>query len=135
MLDLFLFSFHIGSMDQTIFHSIFDQLLLISVNLELMKNLWIPNIFIYNLKSFKTIDVLSKLAGLWIDSKKRIYYSQATHITFICKSFQSRRLKRGGLVSQRFLDILSRGKIENLLYLYLLSSIKNLITLSYVYTP
>ena len=36
------------------------------------------------MKSFKTIDVLSKLAGLWIDSKKRIYYSQATHITFIC---------------------------------------------------
>jgi len=57
---------------------------LVPVNLELMKNLWIPNIFIYNLKSFKTIDVLSKLAGLWIDSKKRIYYSQATHITFIC---------------------------------------------------
>ena len=50
-----------------------------------MKNLWIPNIFIYNLKSFRTIDVLSKLAGLWIDAKKRIYYSQATHITFICK--------------------------------------------------
>jgi len=57
---------------------------LVPVNLELMKNLWIPNIFIYNLKSFKTIDVLSKLAGLWIDSNKRIYYSQATHITFIC---------------------------------------------------
>ena len=52
-----------------------------------MKNLWIPNIFIYNLKSFRTIDVLSKLAGLWIDAKKRIYYSQATHITFICKAF------------------------------------------------
>ena len=50
-----------------------------------MKNLWIPNIFIYNLKSFRTIDVLSKLAGLWIDAKKRIYYSQATHITFICE--------------------------------------------------
>jgi len=57
---------------------------LVPVNLELMKNLWIPNIFIYNLKSFRTIDVLSKLAGLWIDAKKRIYYSQATHITFIC---------------------------------------------------
>ena len=55
-----------------------------------MKNLWIPNIFIYNLKSFKTIDVLSKLAGLWIDAKKRIYYSQATHITFICKIPPSR---------------------------------------------
>ena len=63
------------------------------VNLELMKNLWIPNIFIYNLKSFKTIDVLSKLAGLWIDAKKRIYYSQATHITFICKQWSSSILK------------------------------------------
>jgi len=57
---------------------------LVPVNLELIKNLWIPNIFIYNLKTFKTIDVLSKLAGLWIDSTKRIYYSQATSITFIC---------------------------------------------------
>ena len=54
------------------------------MNLELIKNLWIPNIFIYNLKTFQTIDVLSKLAGLWIDARKRIYYSQATHITFIC---------------------------------------------------
>ena len=62
----------------------------LSVNLELMKNLWIPNIFIYNLKSFRTIDVLSKLAGLWIDAKKRIYYSQATHITFICEQSVSR---------------------------------------------
>jgi len=61
-----------------------SELELVPVNLELIKNLWLPNIFIYNLKSFKTIDVLSKLAGLWIDSKKRIYYSQATHITFIC---------------------------------------------------
>ena len=49
-----------------------------------MKSLWIPNIFIYNLKTFQTIDVLSKLAGLWIDGSKRVYYSQATHITFIC---------------------------------------------------
>ena len=57
---------------------------LVPVNLELIKSLWIPNIFIYNLKTFKTIDVLSKLAGLWIDSRKRIYYSQATSITFIC---------------------------------------------------
>lgn len=57
---------------------------LIPVNLELINYLWIPNIFIYNLKTFQTIEVLSKLAGLWIDAQKRIYYSQATHITFIC---------------------------------------------------
>lgn len=57
---------------------------LVPVNLELIHDLWVPNIFIYNLKTFKVIDVLSKLAGLWINSKKEIYYSQATHITFIC---------------------------------------------------
>ena len=56
----------------------------ISVNLELIHDLWVPNIYIYNLKSFKVIDVLSKLAGLWINNKKEVYYSQATHITFIC---------------------------------------------------
>jgi hypothetical protein len=59
-------------------------IILISVNLELINSLWVPNIFIYNLKTFQTISVLSKLAGLWIDRRKRIYYSQATHITFIC---------------------------------------------------
>ena len=44
------------------------------VNLELIHDLWVPNIFIYNLKTFKVIDVLSKLAGLWINNKKEIYY-------------------------------------------------------------
>ena len=48
------------------------------------KELWVPNIFIYNLKTYKVIDVLSKMAGLWIDTDKNVLYSQATHITFIC---------------------------------------------------
>ena len=30
------------------------------------------------------IDVLSKLAGLWVNAKKEIMYSQASQITFIC---------------------------------------------------
>ena len=30
------------------------------------------------------IDVLSKLAGLWVNSKNEIMYSQASQITFIC---------------------------------------------------
>ena len=37
-----------------------------------------------NLKTYKVIDVLSKLAGLWIDTDKNVLYSQAPHITFIC---------------------------------------------------
>jgi len=53
-------------------------------NVELVKDLWLPNIFIYNLKTFKVIDVLSKLSGLWIDRDKKVLYSQATQITIMC---------------------------------------------------
>merc|ERR1719245_1315339 len=54
------------------------------VDLNLINDLWVPNVFIYNLKTFKVIDVLSKLAGLWVNAKKEIMYSQASQITFIC---------------------------------------------------
>lgn len=57
---------------------------MIPVNLELVNELWLPNIFIYNLKTFKVVEVLSKHAGLWITRDKEIMYSQATHINFIC---------------------------------------------------
>jgi hypothetical protein len=33
---------------------------------------------------FQVIDVLSKLAGLWVNAHKEIMYSQASQITFIC---------------------------------------------------
>ena len=54
-----------------------------SMNLEFVKSLWLPNIFIYNLKTFKVVEVLSKHAGLWVSPENAILYSQATHITFI----------------------------------------------------
>jgi len=57
---------------------------MIPVNLELVNELWLPNIFIYNLKTFKVVEVLSKHAGLWITRNREIMYSQATHINFIC---------------------------------------------------
>ena len=60
------------------------EAVMVPMNLEFIKDLWVPNIFIYNLKTYKVIDVLSKLAGLWIDTEKKVLYSQATHITFIC---------------------------------------------------
>ena len=37
-----------------------------------------------NSSLFQVIDVLSKLAGLWVNAKKDIMYSQASQITFIC---------------------------------------------------
>ena len=58
--------------------------IIVPMNLEFVKDLWLPNIFIYNLKTYKVIDVLSKLAGLWISADGNVLYSQATHITFIC---------------------------------------------------
>ena len=61
-----------------------DDDTLIPVNLDLVKMLWLPNIFIYNLKTFKVVSVLSKHAGLWITREKEIMYSQATQINFIC---------------------------------------------------
>ena len=56
----------------------------VPMNLEMIKDLWLPNVLIYNLKTFKVMDVLSKLAGLWISADYKILYSTATHITFIC---------------------------------------------------
>ena len=33
------------------------------VSLEFLQDLWIPNVFIYNLKSFSSLQVLKRLAG------------------------------------------------------------------------
>ena len=46
----------------------------VPMSLELINDLWVPNIFIYNLKTYKVISVLSKLAGLWIDTEKNVLY-------------------------------------------------------------
>ena len=56
----------------------------VPMNLEMIKDLWLPNILIYNLKTYKVMDVLSKLAGLWIGADYTVLYSEATHISFIC---------------------------------------------------
>ena len=58
--------------------------IIVPMNLEMTKDLWLPNVMIYNLKTYKVMDVLSKLAGLWITADYTVSYSEATHITFIC---------------------------------------------------
>jgi len=60
------------------------ETVMVPTSVELVKDLWLPNIFIYNLKTFKVIDVLSKLSGLWIDTDKNVLYSQATLIKIMC---------------------------------------------------
>ena len=38
------------------------------VSLEFLQDLWIPNVFIYNLKSFSSLQVLKRLAGEMFNS-------------------------------------------------------------------
>ena len=49
-----------------------------------IKEFWLPDAEILNLKEFKTLDVLSKLEGLWLNRNFEIMYAVATRITFIC---------------------------------------------------
>jgi hypothetical protein len=45
---------------------------------DFMKHLWIPNVFVYNLVSFKALDCLKKLAGLWIVNDRDLFYNQVS---------------------------------------------------------
>ena len=56
----------------------------IPVDVSFIKEFWLPDTEILNLKEFKTLDVLSKLEGLWLNQKFEIMYAVATRITFIC---------------------------------------------------
>ncbi len=56
----------------------------IPVDVSFIKEFWLPDAEILNLKEFKTLDVLSKLEGLWLNRKFEIMYAVATRITFIC---------------------------------------------------
>ena len=56
----------------------------IPVDVSFIKEFWLPDAEILNLKEFKTLDVLSKLEGLWLNKNSEIMYAVATRITFIC---------------------------------------------------
>ncbi len=60
----------------------------VPVDLNFLSHLWVPNIFIYDLRSFSALNVLKKLAGIWIVHTAKdvyhIYYNQATAVTFLC---------------------------------------------------
>ena len=53
------------------------------IDLQFMNHLWVPNIFIYDLRSFNALNVLKKLAGIWIIEGKQIYFSQGTFINYV----------------------------------------------------
>ena len=48
------------------------------IDMEFMKHLWVPNVFIYNLVSFRALECLQKLAGLWIVEDNVLFYNQVT---------------------------------------------------------
>jgi len=48
------------------------------VDVSFVKEFWLPDAEILNLKEFKTLDVLSKLEGLWLNGKFEIMYAVAT---------------------------------------------------------
>ena len=57
------------------------------ISLEFLNEIWIPNVFIYNLKSFQNVAVLKKLAGVWIiggTGGTDVFYNQFTTVTFMC---------------------------------------------------
>ena len=57
------------------------------ISLEFLNEIWIPNVFIYNLKTFQNVAVLKKLAGVWIIGGKGgtdVFYNQFTTVTFMC---------------------------------------------------
>ena len=49
------------------------------IDLQFLNNLWVPNIFIYDLKSFSALNVIEKLAGVWIVGGKEVYFNQVSY--------------------------------------------------------
>ena len=49
-----------------------------------VNKIWIPDVEILNLKEFKTLDVLSKLEGLWLNRDLELIYAVACRIIWIC---------------------------------------------------
>ena len=46
------------------------------IDLNFMTHLWVPNVFVYNLAAFETLECLQKLSGLWIVKNKELFYNQ-----------------------------------------------------------
>ena len=58
--------------------------IIVQLPVDMTKDLWFPKVMIYNMKSYKALNVLRKLDGLWIRADYVVSYSEAAHITSIC---------------------------------------------------
>ena len=45
------------------------------IDTTFLKQLWLPNVYVYDLVSFNPLECLEKLAGLWVVEKKEIFYN------------------------------------------------------------
>lgn len=45
------------------------------IDINFLKQLWLPNVYVYDLVSFNPLECLEKLAGLWVVEKKEIFYN------------------------------------------------------------
>ena len=57
---------------------------LVPVDEELIEDIWLPNVFVYDLNSFEVVEVLGKMSGVWVDEKKNVLYSQAVRMKVFC---------------------------------------------------
>ena len=48
------------------------------IDLNFLNHMWVPNIFIYDLRTFKSLNVLKKLAGVYIVGTDKVYYNQVS---------------------------------------------------------
>merc|ERR1719320_1459219 len=56
----------------------------IPLDVDFLKSLWVPKIFVYNLKKFEVVDAMSKLDGLMVNKHNNVFYSQLAYMTFLC---------------------------------------------------
>lgn len=55
------------------------------IDLNFLNHMWVPNIFIYDLRFFKSLNVLKKLAGVFIVGTDKVYYNQVMNILYLIK--------------------------------------------------
>ena len=55
-----------------------DDMVFTPIDLNFLNHMWVPNIFIYDLRTFSSLNVLKKLAGVYIVGTDKVYYQQVT---------------------------------------------------------
>ena len=56
----------------------------VPIDLSFFEHLWVPDIYIYDLKSIRSYKIFTDFAGLWVVNGSQILYSHESHISFYC---------------------------------------------------